>query len=121
MRISDWSSDVCSSDLGSTWILNQSKDNLLNQLHDVLTVNRPQALANHSREVGVPQLTQIYRHRRAIEGGNLEYILLVLNNIEFNPSPTRKHHGGIQESSSFMLTVIQNRSEKRSVGQKGVT
>src|SRR3546814_10574286 len=77
MRISDWSSDLCSSDL-----------------------------ANHSREVGVPQLTQIYRHRRAIEGWNLDSILLVLNNIEIHPSPHRTHHGVIQESCSFMLPAI---------------
>src|SRR3546814_8068831 len=116
MRISDWSSDVCSSDLGSTWILNQSKDNLLNQLHDVLTVNRHQALANHSREVGVPQLTQIYRHRRAIEGWNLDCILLVLNNIEIHPSPHRTHHGVIQEScrsdepTSELQSLMRNSS-----------
>src|SRR3546814_18412561 len=113
MRISDWSSDVCSSDLGQRQWLRRQAIYELRRLFLQRVEKLPRLVhAEHLRRIKRDQMVEVRRNDRwriddciARDHG---YAAHVLGN------PTRLQHDG-----RVLRFAARNRSEERRVGKEG--
>src|SRR3546814_12727457 len=118
MRISDWSSDVCSSDLGGYGIKQAAADQH-NELsagardRDVETLWRKDEIALGQGEFGIGDAIGQYDR----------VAFLALNPVDgfYEGTATQSRGQGIADRGAWSSVGTDDRTEERSVGKEGVS